>query len=51
MGKKFCPKCESGGVIADVYSTSIGLPTTYKCEKCGYSGLIFPEKTKIKSKK
>ena len=45
---KICPRCSSidveikgqGGLSG---LTALGLPTIYRCRKCGYRGYAFPE--------
>lgn len=49
MSKKlirFCPKCKSTDVIPDLSLQSYGRGSffnQYKCNKCGFTGLFFPE--------
>lgn len=41
-----CPKCNSIDVNIDKSNplqATLGLPVIYACNKCGYSGNIFPE--------
>ena len=50
MNKKFCPKCKSEDVKIDLDPTNVvGTPQNWKCNKCGYSSLLFPELKKVKA--
>lgn len=40
---KICPKCGSTEVIPSLG----GIIGSWKCEKCGFSGTIFPEVKKL----
>jgi transposase-like protein len=54
MPKKVCPKCKSTDISPDLSISSYGSGTffnAYKCNKCGYSGMFFPEVKKKKTKK
>ena len=51
MGKKFCPKCKSIDVRAEMgILLAVGVPPKWICNKCGYNGFIFPE-LEVKLKK
>jgi hypothetical protein len=44
---RICPQCESLDVCQETPGVSLniafGMPTMYKCKKCGFQGYIFPE--------
>lgn len=42
---KICPKCGSIEIIPEIG----GIMGTWKCEKCGFSGTLFPDVEKLKS--
>lgn len=44
---KLCPKCGSVEIVPVIG----GIIGTWKCEKCGFSGTIFPDVEKLKDKK
>ncbi len=53
---KICPKCKSIDISIRWQSMwYFGFPASFKCNKCGYIGTIFPEidiqKCKKKTKK
>ena len=44
---KVCPQCGSEDVIGDGSLIELSQNASI-CRKCGFKGLIFPEKTKLK---
>ena len=52
---RICPKCKSTDISPDLSIQSYGQGSFfngYKCNKCGYSGQLFPEiKKSSKNKK
>ena len=48
---KVCPKCGSTKVTISKAKPQEGLPSQYKCGKCGYASYFFPETTKERLKK
>lgn len=50
--RKVCPKCRSYNVGSDPFIDGMGAGIiSYKCNKCGYSGLLFPEIEEDKNSK
>ena len=44
--KRICPKCKSKNIEADLSAHSFAQGSVfnqYKCNKCGYAGMFFPE--------
>ncbi len=42
---KFCPKCKSTNVKSEMAVSIIyGAPQKWRCDDCGFSGFLFPEK-------
>jgi ribosomal protein L37AE/L43A len=47
MGIKFCPTCGSEEITMEAG----GITGTWRCNKCGFSGSVFPEKELLDTKK
>lgn len=44
--KRICPKCKSEDISSDLSAHSFAqgsIFNQYKCNKCGYAGMFFPE--------
>ena len=51
MGKRFCPKCKSTNVSKELnVLLAIGIPQEWKCNECGFTSFIFPERELNKRK-
>lgn len=51
-GLRFCPKCKSTNIRKEFNIFLIfGAPQKWRCQDCGFTGYLFPEKLKKRERK